>query len=74
MAETALKIYQEGQEIAISPSGLMTIEHAAAYLGVKVNTLRWLRRTRKLPFVKIGAKVMIKQSAIDEYIEAQTDR
>ena len=74
MSETALKFEQEKQEIVISPSGLMGLESAALYLGVGVNTMRWLRRTRKLPFVKIGAKVMVKQSAIDEYIEQQTDR
>ena len=57
----------------ISPSGLMDIENAALYLGTKVPTLRWLRRMRKLPFVKLGAKLMVKKSDLDAYIERATE-
>lgn len=54
--------------IRISPSGLMSIQDAALYLGVKVDTMRWLRRTKQLAFVKIGARLMVRQSALDAYI------
>ena len=60
-------------EIKISPSGLMDLESAAIYLGVKIGTLRWLRRMKKLPFVKLGCRVMVKQGDLDAYIEAQTE-
>jgi len=46
--------------IKISPSGLMDMENAALYLGCPVGTLRWLRRMKKVPFVKLGAKLMVK--------------
>lgn len=59
--------------IRVSPSGLMTIQDAAVYLGAKLDTLRWLRRTKRLPFVKIGAKLMIKQSILDAYIDQMTE-
>ena len=51
----------------------MSIQDAAVYLGVKVDTMRWLRRTKQLPFVKIGAKLMIRQSALETYIEQMTE-
>lgn len=55
--------------VRISPSGLMDLENAAKYLGVDLGTIRWIRRMKKLPFVKIGAKLMVKQSALDAYID-----
>ena len=60
-------------EIIISPSGLMDLENAARYLGTTVNTMRWLRRMKKLPFIRLGAKLMIKKSDLDEYIEQNTE-
>ena len=47
----------------------MDLENAAAYLGVSVGTVRWLRRTKKLPFVRIGAKLHVRQQDIDTYLE-----
>ncbi|MCP4713428.1 MAG: helix-turn-helix domain-containing protein [Planctomycetes bacterium] len=60
-------------EIKISPSGLMDLENAARYLGCQAGTLRWLRRMHKLPFVKLGAKLMVKKADLDAYIEEITE-
>ena len=79
MAEKGLRkrimsnVSSEKFEINIAPSGLMTLENAAQYLGVKIGTVRWLRRMRKLPFVKLGAKLYVKRQDIDTYIEAITE-
>ena len=59
--------------LEISPSGLMDLENAARYLGCKVDTLRWLRRMKKLPFVKLGQRLMVKQRDLDAYVEAATE-
>lgn len=60
-------------EIRIAPSGLMDLENAAKYLGVKCDTMRFLRRTKQLPFVRIGAKLYLKQHDLDSYIERMTE-
>ena len=60
-------------EIRISPSGLMSIQDAAAYLGVTVDTMRWLRRTKRLPFAKIGAELRVTKVALDAYIDSVTE-
>ena len=57
----------------ISPSGLMDLETAARYLGRTLGTMRRLRRLKKLPFVKLGAKLMVKQTDLDAFIVAQTE-
>jgi len=57
----------------ISPSGLMSLESAALYLGVNLVAVRNLRRFKKLPFCKIAGKVMVKQKDVDAYIEQQTE-
>ena len=56
-------------ELKISPSGLMDLSIAAEYLGVTVATLRWLRRMKKLPFLKLGGKLFVRQNEIDSYLE-----
>jgi len=61
------------QQLEISPSGLMDLENAAKYLGCKIDTLRWLRRMKKLPFVKLGQRLMVKQRDLDNYIESKTE-
>ena len=58
------------QEVEISPCGLMDLQNAARYVGVKVDTIRWLRRTRKIPFVRLGARLMVSKSDLDAFIEA----
>ena len=59
--------------IKIAPSGLMDLQNAALYLGCEIGTMRWLRRMKKLPMVRIGAKLMVKQHDLDAYIEAATE-
>ena len=61
-------------EINIAPSGLMDLENAAQYLGVNIGTIRWMRRMKKLPFVRLGGKLYLKQCDLDAYIEEVTER
>lgn len=58
----------------ISPSGLMTLNDAATYLGVKVSAVQRLRRSRRLPFVKLSGKLMVRQQWIDEFLEREKDK
>lgn len=51
----------------------MDLETAARYLGRTLGTMRRLRRLKKLPFVKLGAKLMVKQTDLDAFIVAQTE-
>lgn len=54
----------------IAPSGLMTPDQAAAYLGIKPATLAVWRSTnrRKLAFVKVGGNVRYRRQDIDQFI------
>ncbi len=56
--------------IIVSPAGLMDIPNAAKYLGCPESSIRWMRRMRKLPFARIGAKLMVRQSDLDKYVES----
>ena len=53
----------------ISESGLMNLEQAAVYLGISVVTARRLRRMKKLPFITLAGKLMIRKQWIDDYLE-----
>ena len=59
--------------VRIAPSGLMDLENAARYLGVDVGTVRWMRRMKKVPFVKLGARLHVKKQDLDAYVEVMTD-
>ena len=56
-------------KIEISQAGLMDVESVAAYLGVGVDSVRWLVRTRKLPAGKVGKRLKFRQADVDKYIE-----
>ena len=53
---------------------MLTPQQAAAYLGVKVQTLGVWRCTRRhpIPFVKVGRKVCYRKSDLDRYIQSRT--
>ena len=57
--------------INISPSGLMNLEAAAAYLGVSVGVMRTLRRLHKLPYCKIGVRLYFRQQDLDTFIQSR---
>ncbi len=57
--------------VTINPTDLMRLEDAARYLNVNVVTMRNLQRFRKLPFAKIGGKIMFRQKDIDAFVESQ---
>jgi excisionase family DNA binding protein len=59
----------------LSPaSGLLTREEAAAYLGIKSQTLSvWLCTGRySLPVVKVGSRVRYKLSDLEAFIASRT--
>jgi hypothetical protein len=55
-------------------SPLLSRQEAAAFLGVKPQTLHaWAcNRRYKLPFVKVGAKAMYKIADLERFIESRT--
>ena len=53
--------------------GLLTVEQAAALLGVKPSTIRaWLLRRKNLPCVHVGRSVRIPAEAVSQFIERNT--
>ena len=56
--------------IEISESQLLTLPEASRLLRVQVSTLRAWRCQRRLPFHKIGRKVMLKRSDVQAFIDA----
>ena len=59
---------------AIAPSGLMTREQAAEYLGLRIQTLAvWAITGRyNLPMVKVGRSVRYRKSDLDRWLESRT--
>ena len=51
---------------------LLTPEEAAAYLGLKVDTIYKQARLRELPSVKVGRALRFDVVALDRYIEQHT--
>ena len=50
------------------PTGLLGVEEAAKQLGVSLHTLRtWLRQGR-LPFVRLGRRVLLEPRALTHFI------
>ena len=49
---------------------LMSIEEAAEYLGLKVSTIYKYTSSRKLPFIKIGSRVLFSREILEDFIRA----
>jgi excisionase family DNA binding protein len=52
--------------------GLLTIDDAAAYLGLSPGTLRNWVSTRRIDYVKVGRLTRISLAVLDRYIDQQT--
>lgn len=58
--------------------GLLTLEDAVQYLGLEkdhqapVHAVRYLCRTRKLRFVKVGKTLRFRREWLDEYIDTES--
>ena len=50
-------------------SKLLNVPEAAAYLGLKVHTLRSWVSERKITNIKMGRRVLFRQKDLDELIE-----
>ena len=51
---------------------LLNVEEAAAYLGLKVDTIYKKARLRELPCVKVGRALRFDVKALDRLIEQHT--
>jgi len=51
---------------------LLSVAEAAALLNIQQDTLRHWLCDRRLPFVKIGGRTMLKLRDLEDYIQAQT--
>ena len=49
----------------------MTIEEAAAYIGVARPTLYAYTSRKQIPFYKLGRRVAFKQTDLDQWIESR---
>ena len=58
-----LKIPKEGSDL-----GLMNIEQASEYLGLKKSAVYQMTMRRTIPFIKIGNRLRFKKSQLDSYI------
>jgi excisionase family DNA binding protein len=47
---------------------LLTVPESAALLRLKISTIRSWRLKRRIPFVKIGGKVLVRRSDIEEFV------
>ena len=52
---------------------LMTIEEAAAYLGLSIHTLYSWTSQRRVPFVKLGNRVRFDRRKLDAWLETLTE-
>ncbi len=57
---------------ADSPPQLLSVSEAAALLNIQPDTLRHWLCDRRLPFVKVGGRTMLKRQDLEAFIEART--
>lgn len=53
---------------------LMTVDEAAAYLGLSVHTLYSWTSQRKVPFIKLGNRVRFDGKKLDAWLESLTKK
>jgi excisionase family DNA binding protein len=53
---------------------LLSVEQACEALGVSRTTLWELRKRRKIPFIKIGRRVLFPKAEIERWIQVQAQR
>ena len=51
---------------------LLTVEEAAAYIGISPGTLRNWLSVKRLPYVKIGRLTRVRRMDLDRFIEDNT--
>jgi len=56
-------------DLKVSPSGLVDLTGAAAYLGCGLSAVRYLRRTKQLRCLTLGGRLRFKISDLDAYVE-----
>ena len=57
-------------EVPIWEKNALTLEEAAAYFGIGVNTLRRISSDDRCPFVLwVGTKRLIKRRKLEEYLD-----
>lgn len=49
---------------------LLTLSEASKLLRVKIATLRAWRAQRRLPFLKLGGKILLRRGDIQKFIES----
>jgi len=54
------------------PSPLLTVREAAALLHLAESSLRGWLCDRRLPFVKVGRRTMLRRQDLEDYLAAQT--
>ena len=52
----------------------LSIEEAADYTGIGINTLRNLVEWKKLPVLRVGRKVLIKTDILETFMEVNEGR
>lgn len=58
------------KEIPVWGKSNLTLEEAAAYFNIGVNTLRRLAKNEKCPYVLwVGSKCLIKRVCFEEYLQ-----
>jgi len=56
------------ETIEVTPSDLMTVREAAAYLRISIWTLRHWVSKRKIRYIKLGRAVRFRKSHLDRFI------
>jgi excisionase family DNA binding protein len=51
---------------------LLSVEEAAAYLGIQAGTLRNWLSMRRIQYVKVGRLTRLSKRALDRFVESNT--
>ena len=56
------------------PERLYTRKQSCERLNCSLSTVEWLIRRGEIPMVHMGRKILIRESALERWIEAQEER
>ena len=63
-----------GRRADLRPIGMMAVKEVAEYLGISKATVYQYTSSRRLPYFKLGTRLLFRVDEIDEWVEAHARR
>lgn len=55
--------------IRVNPPLIMSLKEAAAFIGVSVRKLRTDLKARRIPYIRLGGKILLRRMAVEAALQ-----